>query len=125
MGRIAWCSNTATTCCPAAFLIELYGDYPEHDVILFLALYPTVPSQILEDLTEAYPEPDILAAAAVNPRCTHLLLIRMAREGGAPVRAALAANKQQNAKITASLLKRCQSFCSYRARRKCGHWPQL
>ncbi len=89
---------------PSRVLIELYGDNPEKDVLLFLALYPTVPSQVLEDLTEAYPEPEILAAAAVNPRCTHLLLVRMASRGGSQVRAALAANKQQNTKITATLL---------------------
>ncbi|MBN2785575.1 MAG: hypothetical protein JXR25_12195 [Pontiellaceae bacterium] len=89
---------------PSRLLIDLYGENPERDVLLFLALYPTVPSQVLEDLTEAYPDPDILAAAAVNPRCTHLLLVRMARDGGTPVRAALAANKQQNNKITARLI---------------------
>ena len=89
---------------PSRLLIELYGENPERDVLLFLALYPTVPSQVLEDLVEAYPDPDILAAAAVNPRCTHLLLVQMARGGGVPVRAALAANKQQNTKITAKLV---------------------
>ena len=89
---------------PSRVLIELYGENPERDVLLFLALYPTVPSQVLEDLVEAYPDPDILAAAATNPRCTHLLLVRMARGGGVPVRAALAANKQQNTKITAKLI---------------------
>ncbi|MBN2684003.1 MAG: hypothetical protein JXR40_01875 [Pontiellaceae bacterium] len=89
---------------PSRTLVELYGEHPEREVLLFLALYPTVPSQVLEDLTEAYPDPEILAAAALNPRCGHLLLVRMAREGGAPVRAALAANKQQNNKITAALV---------------------
>ena len=91
-------------------LIDLYSEHPERDVLLFLALYPTVPSQVLEDLAEACVDPEIQAAAATNPRCTHLLLIRMAREGGAPVRAALAANKLQNAKITAGLLNDSNLF---------------
>ena len=89
---------------PSRVLIDLYSEHPEHDVLLFLALYPTVPSQVLEDLAEACTNPEIQAAAATNPRCTHLLLVRMAREGGSPVRAALAANKLLNARITAELL---------------------
>ncbi len=89
---------------PSRLLIDLYSEFPERAVLLFLASYPTVPSQVLEDLVEGFPDPEIQAAAAVNPRCTHLLLVRMAREGGAPVRAALAANKLQNAKISAALL---------------------
>ncbi|VGO21310.1 hypothetical protein [Pontiella sulfatireligans] len=89
---------------PSRVLIDLYSEHPERDVLLFLALYPTVPSQVLEDLGDACPDPEIQAAVATNPRCTHLLLVRMARDGGAPVRAALAANKLQNTKITAKLL---------------------
>ncbi len=89
---------------PSRVLIDLYTEHPEREVLLFLALYPTVPSQVLEDLGDACSDPEIQAAIATNPRCTHLLLVRMAREGGAPVRAALAANKLQNAKITAELL---------------------
>ncbi len=89
---------------PSRILIELYSEHPERNVLLFLALYPTVPSQVLEDLAESCPDPEIQAAAATNPRCTHLLLVRMAREGGVPVRAALAANKLQNSKISAELL---------------------
>lgn len=95
---------------PSRLLINIYSEHPERDVLLFLALYPTVPSQVLEDLAEACLDPEIQAAAATNPRCTHLLLIRMAREGGAPVRAALAANKQLNSKITAELLNDSNLF---------------
>jgi hypothetical protein len=95
---------------PSRVLIDLYSEHPEHDVLLFLALYPTVPSQVLEDLAEACTVPEIQAAAATNPRCTHLLLIRMAREGGAPVRAALAANKLLNPKITAELMSDSNLF---------------
>ncbi|VGO14689.1 hypothetical protein PDESU_03257 [Pontiella desulfatans] len=95
---------------PSRVLIDLYSEHPERDVLLFLALYPTVPSQVLEDLAEACPDPEIQAAAANNPRCSHLLLVRMAREGGAPVRAALAANKLQNSKITAELLNDSNLF---------------
>ncbi|MEI6892817.1 MAG: hypothetical protein V5783_11660 [Pontiella sp.] len=95
---------------PSRVLIDLYSDHPERDNLLFLALYPTVPSQVLEDLAEACMDPEIQAAAATNPRCTHLLLVRMAREGGAPVRAALAANKLQNARITAGLLNDSNLF---------------
>ncbi|WP_372846434.1 hypothetical protein [Pontiella sp.] len=89
---------------PSRVLIDLYSEHPEREVLLFLALYPTVPSQVLEDLGDACADPEIQAAVATNPRCTHLLLVRMAREGGAAVRAALAANKLQNSKITAELL---------------------
>ena len=89
---------------PSRVLIDLYSENPEREVLLFLALYPTVPSQVLEDLADSCRDPEIQAAAATNPRCTHLLLIRMAREGGAPVRAALAANKLQSGKITTELL---------------------
>lgn len=95
---------------PSRVLIDLYSEHPERDVLLFLALYPTVPSQVLEDLAEACLDPEIQAAAATNPRCTHLLLIRMAREGGAPVRAALAANKLLNSKITTELLNDSNLF---------------
>lgn len=95
---------------PSRVLIDLYSEHPEHDILLFLALYPTVPSQVLEDLAEACTNPEIQAAAANNPRCSHLLLVRMAREGGAPVRAALAANKLQNSKITAELLNDSNLF---------------
>ncbi|MDF7800183.1 hypothetical protein P4C99_11960 [Pontiellaceae bacterium B1224] len=95
---------------PSRVLIDLYSEHPERDVLLFLALYPTVPSQVLEDLAEACTDPEIQAAAATNPRCTHLLLIRMAREGGAPVRAALAANKLLNPKITAELMNDSNLF---------------
>ncbi|QBG48915.1 hypothetical protein EGM51_16455 [Verrucomicrobia bacterium S94] len=89
---------------PSRVLIDLYSEHPERDVLLFLALYPTVPSQVLEDLADACADPEIQAAIATNPRCSHLLLVRMAREGGPAVRAALAANKLQNSKITSELL---------------------
>ncbi len=89
---------------PSRVLIDLYSENPEKEVLLFLAMYPTVPSQVLEDLAESCIDPEIQAAIATNPRCTHLLLVRMAKTGGAPVRAALAANKLQNTKITAELL---------------------
>lgn len=95
---------------PSRILIDLYSEHPDRDILLFLALYPTVPSQVLEDLAEACTDPEIQAAAANNPRCSHLLLVRMAREGGAPVRAALAANKLQNSKITAELLNDSNLF---------------
>lgn len=88
---------------PSRILLGLYEEHNSRDIQLFLALYPTVPSQLLQSLVEECDDPEILAAAATNPRCTHTLLIKMAREGSAAVRAALAANKLQSQKVTSEL----------------------
>jgi hypothetical protein len=90
---------------PSRLLIDLYSDYPELDVLRFLALYPTVPSQVLEDLTDCCFDPAVQAAAATNPRCSQLMLVRMAQRGGAAVRKALAANRFHSPKITGDLLR--------------------
>jgi hypothetical protein len=90
---------------PSRLLIDLYSDYPELDVLRFLALYPTVPSQVLEDLTDFCLDPAVQAAAATNPRCSQLMLVRMAQRGGAAVRKALAAHRQLSPKLTGDLLR--------------------
>jgi len=90
---------------PSRMLIELYSDYPELDVLRFLALYPTVPSQVLEDLTDSCLDPAVQAAAATNPRCSQLMLVRMAQRGGTAVRKVLAANRFHSPKLTGDLLR--------------------
>jgi hypothetical protein len=90
---------------PSRLLIDLYSDHPELDVLCFLAQYPTVPSQVLEDLTEAYTDPAIQAAAATNPRCSQLMLVRMAQQGGPEIRKALAANRFHSPKVSGDLAR--------------------
>lgn len=90
---------------PSRMLIDLYSEHPELDVLRFLALYPTVPSQVLEDLSDSCLDPAVQAAAATNPRCSQLMLVRMAQRGGAAVRKALAANRFHSPKVTADLLR--------------------
>ncbi len=90
---------------PSRMLIDLYSDYPELDVLRFLALYPTVPSQVLEDLTDSCLDPAVQAAVATNPRCSQLMLVRMAQRGGPAVRKALAANRFLSPKLTGDLLR--------------------
>lgn len=90
---------------PSRLLIDLYADYPELEVLRFLALYPTVPSQVLEDLSDSCLDPTVQAAAATNPRCSQLMLVRMAQRGGTAVRKVLAANRFHSPKLTGDLLR--------------------
>lgn len=90
---------------PRRLLIDLYSKHAELEVLRFLALYPTVPSQILEDLTASCDDPSVQAAAAANPRCSQLMLVRMARHGGSAVRKALAAHRQLSPKVVGDLLR--------------------
>lgn len=98
---------------PSRLLLDLYNDYPEYDVQLFLALYPTVPSQILQSLAETVEEEALIAAIAANPRCTQNLLLQLAAEGSPVVRATLAANKLQSQRITSMLLNDPNLFVRY------------
>lgn len=90
---------------PSRLLIDLYTDYPERENLLFLALYPTVPSSVLEDLIDSCLDPAVQAAAATNPRCSQLMLIRMAQRGEPAVRKALAAHRQLSPKLATDLLR--------------------
>jgi hypothetical protein len=89
---------------PSRLLIDLYSNHPEPEVLKFLALYPTVPSQLLQSITDECTDPEVLSLAASNPRCSHNLLIKMAREGSAEVRMALGANKLHSQKVTSELI---------------------
>ena len=90
---------------PSRLLIDLYTDHPDRENLLFLALYPTVPSSVLEDLVDSCLDPAVQAAAAANPRCSQLMLIRMAQRGIPAVRQALAAHRQLSPKLAQDLLR--------------------
>jgi len=90
---------------PSRMLIDLYSEHAELEVLRFLALYPTVPSQVLEDLIDSCLDPAVQVAAATNPRCSQLMLVRMAQRGGTAVRKVLAANRFLSPKLTGDLLR--------------------